>query len=62
VPVIARIGTGSQEAAALMKYFWATIAECVSPEVILAALTRSGFREVERRVFLGIFSEYVGLK
>ena len=62
VPLIARIGTGSQEAAALMKYFWETIAACVPPEVILSALTRSGFREVERRVFLGIFSEYVGLK
>ena len=62
VPLIARIGTGSQEAAALMKYFWETIAACVPPEVILSALARSGFREVERRVFLGIFSEYVGLK
>jgi len=62
VPLIARIGTGSQDAAALMKYFWETIAACVPPEVILSALARSGFREVERRVFLGIFSEYVGLK
>ena len=62
VPLIARLGTGSQDAAALMKYFWETIAACVPPEVILSALARSGFREVERRVFLGIFSEYVGLK
>jgi demethylmenaquinone methyltransferase/2-methoxy-6-polyprenyl-1,4-benzoquinol methylase len=45
-----------------MKYFWETIAECVSPEVILAALTRSGFREAEHRVVLGILSEYVALK
>jgi demethylmenaquinone methyltransferase/2-methoxy-6-polyprenyl-1,4-benzoquinol methylase len=62
VPLIARLGTGSQDAAALMKYFWETIAECVSPEVILAALTRSGFREAEHRVVLGILSEYVALK
>jgi demethylmenaquinone methyltransferase/2-methoxy-6-polyprenyl-1,4-benzoquinol methylase len=62
VPLVARIGTGSQEAAALMKYFWETIAAGVAPEGILSALTRSGFREVERRVVLGIFSEYVALK
>jgi len=45
-----------------MKYFWETIAACVPPEVILSALARSGFREVERRVLFGILSEYVALK
>jgi hypothetical protein len=44
-----------------MKHFWATIVACVSPEVILAALSRSGFREAEHRVILGILSEYVAL-
>jgi len=62
VPLIARIGTRSQDVTLLMKYFRDTIEKCVSPEVILAALTRSGLREVERRVFLGIFSEYIALK
>jgi demethylmenaquinone methyltransferase/2-methoxy-6-polyprenyl-1,4-benzoquinol methylase len=62
VPLITRIGTGSRDAALLMKNFWATIAECVAPEVILAALMRSGFDQVERRVYLGIFSEYFALK
>jgi demethylmenaquinone methyltransferase/2-methoxy-6-polyprenyl-1,4-benzoquinol methylase len=62
LPIVARIGTGSKDSALLMKHFWATIAECASPEVILGALTRSGFREATHRVFLGIFSEYVALK
>jgi len=62
VPLITRIGTGSRDAALLMKNFWATIAEGVAPDVILAALMRSGFRETEHRVVLGIFSEYVALK
>ncbi len=61
-PLITRIGTGNRDAALLMKHFWATIAECVSPEVILAALNRSGLREAEHRVILGIFSEYIALK
>lgn len=62
VPLITRIGTGSRDATLLMKHFWDTIADSVPPEVILAALNRSGLREVERRVCLGIFSEYVALK
>lgn len=61
-PIIARLGTGNRDAALLMKNFWATIAESASPEVILAALNRSGLRESERRVVLGVFSEYVALK
>ncbi len=62
VPIVARMGTRSKDAALLMKHFWATIAESVSPELILAALNRSGFREAEHRVVLGILSEYVASK
>jgi demethylmenaquinone methyltransferase/2-methoxy-6-polyprenyl-1,4-benzoquinol methylase len=62
VPILTRIGTGSRDAALLMKYFWETIADSVPPGMILAALNRSGFREVGSRVFLGVFSEYVALK
>lgn len=62
VPIVAQIGTGSNDSALLMKHFWATIEEWVPSEVILAALTRSGFREATHRVLLGIFNEYVALK
>ena len=39
VPWCARIGTGSGAAAELMKFYWETIANCVSPDVVLASLT-----------------------
>lgn len=62
VPIVAQLGTGSKDSALLMKHFWATIEEWVSPEVILDWLTRSGFREATHRVLLGIFNEYVARK
>jgi demethylmenaquinone methyltransferase/2-methoxy-6-polyprenyl-1,4-benzoquinol methylase len=62
VPIVAQLGTGSRDSALLMMHFWTSIEESIPPEAILCALTRSGFREVQRRVSLGIFSEYVALK
>jgi demethylmenaquinone methyltransferase/2-methoxy-6-polyprenyl-1,4-benzoquinol methylase len=43
----------------LMQYYWATIAECVPPAVILAALEAGGFKNVKRTVSNGVLSEYV---
>jgi len=43
----------------LMQYYWATIAECVPPAVILAALAVGGFKGVKRTVSNGILSEYI---
>ena len=62
VPWLTRLVTRHGETARLMEYYWDTIAACVAPEVILAALTRAGFAEVQRHQELGIFSEYVGTK
>jgi len=45
-----------------MKYYWATIAECVPPASILSALSKAGFRLVERRTRAGILNEYLGTK
>ena len=42
----------------LMRYHWDTIAACVPPAAIISALTAAGFVDVERRLDLGIFSEY----
>ncbi len=61
-PLITRIGTGNRDATLLMKHFWDAIANSVPPEVILAALNRSGFREATHRVLLGILGEYIALK
>jgi demethylmenaquinone methyltransferase/2-methoxy-6-polyprenyl-1,4-benzoquinol methylase len=42
----------------LMRYHWDTIAACVPPAAIMSALTAAGFVDVDRRLDLGIFSEY----
>jgi demethylmenaquinone methyltransferase / 2-methoxy-6-polyprenyl-1,4-benzoquinol methylase len=42
----------------LMRYHWDTIAACVPPATIMSAITAAGFVDVDRRVELGIFSEY----
>lgn len=60
VPFLARLRSGDRDTATLMHYYWDTIAACVPPEQILDALRRAGFAEVDRRVEMGIFSEYVG--
>lgn len=58
VPLIARIAGRRAETATLMRYYWDTIDACVPPATILAALAEAGFVDVDRRVELGIFSEY----
>ena len=62
LPYLARSAKRGQETARLMKYYWATIAECVPPASILSALFKAGFRPVERKIHAGILSEYVAMK
>jgi demethylmenaquinone methyltransferase/2-methoxy-6-polyprenyl-1,4-benzoquinol methylase len=62
LPRLTRLGTGSAEAQRLVQYYWETIAACVPPEAILAALRASGFVEVEHRARGGLLSEYLGRK
>jgi demethylmenaquinone methyltransferase/2-methoxy-6-polyprenyl-1,4-benzoquinol methylase len=45
-----------------MEYFWETIETCVPPPVILGALEEAGFQSVERRVQMGILSEYTAVR
>ncbi len=58
VPFISRVATGSDDAREMMDYYWETIDACVPPDDILEALKKAGFKNVNRRVELGIFSEY----
>jgi demethylmenaquinone methyltransferase/2-methoxy-6-polyprenyl-1,4-benzoquinol methylase len=58
VPVVTRLGTGSANAAELMRFYWDTIAHCVPPEIVLASLGRAGFAAPARAVVHGVFSEY----
>lgn len=58
VPRIGWLRRRNKSTAKLMRYYWATIAECVPPETIVAALTAGGFTNVKRTVSNGILSEY----
>ncbi len=58
VPALTWVGTGSASAAELMRFYWDTIANCVSPTTVLEAMRRAGFEAPDRVVIHGIFSEY----
>lgn len=62
VPLVTRIGTGSANAAELMRFYWETIARCVPPEIVLASLGRAGLASPNRTVVHGIFSEYTAVR
>ncbi len=49
----------NRSTAKLMRYYWATIAECVPPPVILTALEAGGFKQVRRTTTGAVLSEYV---
>ena len=58
LPVIARLRTSSAELRELLKYYWATIEECVPPDRIVGELQRAGFAKVERRRFGPMLNDY----
>jgi demethylmenaquinone methyltransferase / 2-methoxy-6-polyprenyl-1,4-benzoquinol methylase len=58
VPLLSRVIARHAGTPELMRYYWDTIDACAAPAVIMAALSAAGFRQVDRRVELGIFSEY----
>lgn len=60
VPFVTRLGTRSDGAEQMMRYYWHTIDACVPPPAILAALRDAGFQVARRRTYFGIFSEYRG--
>lgn len=59
LPFLGWLRRRNRSTAQLMKYYWATIAECVPPPVILSALEAQGFRSVQRTTTGPILSEYV---
>jgi len=58
LPLVIRVLTRSKQAAHMMWYYWDTMETVVSPETVVQALRRAGFSKVERRVSIGLFSEY----
>lgn len=61
VPLGVLAWTRNRRAAQLMRYYWETTRDCVRPEVIIEALRRAGFADVQRHVELGVFSEYTAV-
>jgi demethylmenaquinone methyltransferase/2-methoxy-6-polyprenyl-1,4-benzoquinol methylase len=62
VPLIARVVARKRDTAELWRYYWDTIEACIAPAAVLASLRAAGFQDVQRRVELGIFSEYTATK
>lgn len=62
LPIIARFRTNSKELRELLKYYWATIEECVPPEKITDNLRAAGFNKVERRRFGPMLNDYFAEK
>jgi len=59
VPRLGWLRRRNASTAKLMQYYWTTIEECVPPVVILAALTASGLKNVQRTTTGAVLSEYV---
>ena len=59
-PAVISVRTRNRRTAELFRYYWETTRDCVRPEVIMEALVAAGFENVQRRIELGIFSEYSG--
>lgn len=62
LPVVIRVLTRSKQAAHMMWYYWDTMETVVPPETVIGALKRAGFIRVERRVSIGLFSEYEAVR
>lgn len=62
LPLIARARTRDPELSELMRYYWATIEQCLPPERIVEALRASHFSQVERRTFGPILNDYFARK
>jgi demethylmenaquinone methyltransferase/2-methoxy-6-polyprenyl-1,4-benzoquinol methylase len=62
LPLIVKLSTRNRHTHLLLRYYWATIATCVPPDVILDTLRSTGFVDVQRHVLAGFFSEYLATK
>jgi demethylmenaquinone methyltransferase/2-methoxy-6-polyprenyl-1,4-benzoquinol methylase len=58
VPLVARLAARSDKADLLMQYCWDTVAKCVPPGTIVAAMEAGGFRSIATETWFGMFGEY----
>ena len=62
LPRVIRLFTRNPDAGKLLKFYWATIAECVPPETIMESLSAAGLTEVGRKHTGSMLSDYFALK
>ena len=62
VPAMSRLFAGGKEAQLLMRYCWDTVDQSVAPAVIAPALQAAGFRELQVRIWAGVFVEYAAAR
>jgi demethylmenaquinone methyltransferase / 2-methoxy-6-polyprenyl-1,4-benzoquinol methylase len=62
LPRFIRLFTRNPDAGKLLKFYWATIAECVPPETIMESLSAAGLTEVARKRTGSMLSDYFALK
>ncbi len=62
VPLVSQWITRSPRVKSLMDYHWETMADCVPPSVILAALGAAGFQQVVCEDWFDMFRSYAGRK
>ena len=56
-------GTGNQDMKTLMAYWWETTEQCVSPEMIVEALKKTGFQDCTvKEWFSGLLRDYRAMK
>lgn len=62
LPLIARLRTNHPDFPELLRYYWATIAECVPPQSIVDSLAGAGFGKVQRNRFGPMLNDYLAAK
>ena len=58
LPFVSLVSTGDRESHRLMKYYWDTMDQMIDPDEVTEILTEAGFKNAERHIVLGCFSEY----
>ncbi len=62
IPLLTRFVSRQQDTSTIWRYFWDSIEACVPPEQVMATLRATGLTQVERRLAVGVFSEYQAVK
>lgn len=62
LPTAALVVTGDRRAMDLMRYYWDSIAQCVPPRVILAAMGAAGLDRPSHHRIFGLLSEYTAVR